>query len=685
MTQQLGYEEALQYAKRGWHVVPILKGEKRPVMDAWQDEATTDEGIIERWWKNPRVQGVGIVTGPKSGLFVLDVDVDDGKWGDETLQDLEAKHGQLPETLEVITGSGGRHYYFRWPEGVDVRNSAGQLGPGLDIRGQGGQVIAPGSIHPKHQATYEWEGGITPDDIPVAHAPQWLLDLCQPKASIHREDQANNDRRIETGVAIHVFNAKADNFAVSKMLQKLGWVEEYVSREGYVYMRRPGKDKGMSATIGRVAPGVMYSFTDSAPGFNAEQPYDPIYVFAQAEHNGDIPAADQWLSEHGWGAKTFNIQRELDEYLAYIDSTNSEEALKETYELSEAFNLTFSPPTPSMLLRTDGVGLIYPGKIHVVVGPPETGKSWISLYAGMDGIIERDEKFLYMDFEGDIGDFVWRAKLLGLTEQNGRSSFYTSPAKINDAVIGSLVDRIVDNNIKLVVIDSVNRIMARCGLNYENGPDYIEFTDQVLGPLKETGVAILMIDHVVKSKEARGRWSTGSEQKLGQVDVSYHLEVLKQFAAGLTGVVGIRNAKDRPGGVKAHSYGASEMRRVALFTLGENEDGTKDILLDPWTEPMAPEMEDKSYRRAYPWPLMEAISDLIVDFGPMPEQELMWMVEASKDKKQWAMKLLLDGRYVEGKVNEESGQVLMHLERPYRGVRDSASPVYDEDADTPDQ
>jgi replicative DNA helicase len=168
---------ALEYAQRGWRVVPIIPGKKHPPLDAWQDAATTDTVLIAEWWAKWPRHGVGIATGARSNLFVLDVDVSDHKTGDETLADLEHQHGELPETVECLTGTGGRHLYFRYPADVAIVNDAGiRLGPGLDVRGTGGQVLAPPTIHPNGTA-YQWEITSHPDDVDVADAPAWLIDL----------------------------------------------------------------------------------------------------------------------------------------------------------------------------------------------------------------------------------------------------------------------------------------------------------------------------------------------------------------------------------------------------------------------------------------------------------------------------------------------------------------------------
>jgi hypothetical protein len=150
-------DAALDYAARGWRVIPVPNGEKFPRgFPNWQTAGTTDTATITTWWTTNPDHGVGILTGPESGIFVIDIDVADGKAGDDTLHDLEAIHGQLPATATVRTGSGGLHLYFTWPDGTDIRNSAsGALGPGIDVRGAGGFVVAPPSVHPNGHP-YQW-------------------------------------------------------------------------------------------------------------------------------------------------------------------------------------------------------------------------------------------------------------------------------------------------------------------------------------------------------------------------------------------------------------------------------------------------------------------------------------------------------------------------------------------------
>ena len=121
------------------------------------------------WFRACPDAGIGIVTGTISGLVVLDVDVRHG--GDVALQQLERDHGRLPRTVECQTGGGGRHLYVAHPAAL-VRNQVG-LAPGIDIRADGGYVVAQPSLHASG-LRYVWVDGGTPDDIAVAPLPDWL-------------------------------------------------------------------------------------------------------------------------------------------------------------------------------------------------------------------------------------------------------------------------------------------------------------------------------------------------------------------------------------------------------------------------------------------------------------------------------------------------------------------------------
>ena len=144
------------------HIFPLSAGSRRPPYGfRWRDEATNDpreQASLQR--RHPGANW-GVATGP-SGLVVVDVD-EHGVSGTGTLRELCQEHGPFPATFTVTTPSGGRHYYFRG----QGRSSVGALGPGIDTRGKGGYVVAPGSV--VDGVTYHIE-----DDSPPAPLPPWI-------------------------------------------------------------------------------------------------------------------------------------------------------------------------------------------------------------------------------------------------------------------------------------------------------------------------------------------------------------------------------------------------------------------------------------------------------------------------------------------------------------------------------
>lgn len=143
---------ALVYVRRGIPVFPCEPGGKRPLTADGFLEATIDEARIRRWWGRWPQANVAIPTGERSGLLVLDVDAGGGT---DSLALLELSRGQSPKTAWSQTGEGGQHLYFRYPSRQElqegglymqgIRNSQGLLGVGLDVRGEGGYVVAPPS------------------------------------------------------------------------------------------------------------------------------------------------------------------------------------------------------------------------------------------------------------------------------------------------------------------------------------------------------------------------------------------------------------------------------------------------------------------------------------------------------------------------------------------------------------
>jgi hypothetical protein len=159
---------------------------KHPRTQHGLSDATTDTEQIEKWWGLWPKANLAIRTGADAGLWGLDVDPRHG--GDESLLALEFEHGPLPETATVRTGSGGRHILFLHPGGT-IPNSSAKVGPGLDVRGDGGYLIAPVSEHVGGNR-YEWLAPLA--TTPLAPAPDWLLALMGAQQGTGRSTWGNS-------------------------------------------------------------------------------------------------------------------------------------------------------------------------------------------------------------------------------------------------------------------------------------------------------------------------------------------------------------------------------------------------------------------------------------------------------------------------------------------------------------
>ncbi|SRR5579871_1481914 len=162
----------LALAGRGWRVFPCRSRDKTPLVREWQRVATTEEEQIRTWHEQFSGCNWGIATGSASDIWVLDVD---GAKGEASLKDLIGQYGQLPLGFTVRTGKG-LHLYFAWPTICQLRNSASRVGEGLDVRGEGGYVLAPGSIHPSCAVYAVAQNGHVTD------APDWLVKMASAPA-----------------------------------------------------------------------------------------------------------------------------------------------------------------------------------------------------------------------------------------------------------------------------------------------------------------------------------------------------------------------------------------------------------------------------------------------------------------------------------------------------------------------
>jgi hypothetical protein len=221
---------ATEYVKRGWSIFPLKPRTKKPATPHGFKDATHDPRIVRNWFDNDAGFNIGIATGVASGLFA--VDVDPRHAGDETLGALERRYGPLPETIRALTGGDdqGQHILFRQPKGVKLASS---LGDGIEIKSDGGYIVAAPSIHPDSGHAYRWDVGALPSETALADAPMWLVDALTtdsrpPMAPIDGTDAADT----VLGRAFELAGWLGDPLLGGKRMVRCPWLLEHSDGRG---------------------------------------------------------------------------------------------------------------------------------------------------------------------------------------------------------------------------------------------------------------------------------------------------------------------------------------------------------------------------------------------------------------------------------------------------------------------
>jgi hypothetical protein len=236
---------------------------------------------------------------------------------------------------------------------------------------------------------------------------------------------------------------------------------------------------------------------------------------------------------------------------------------------------TTAEKPPSMLLRIDEQGLIYPGKTHSIAGEPEAGKGWLALQLCAERMAASfSEHAVYLDFEDTASSAVDRLRAIGVPDETiGERFHYVSPT---DPLEGAIVD-LLPQGTTVAVIDGVTEAMTLHGLDLRDNTDVAKFLGMVPRPLARKGLAVVLLDHVAKDREARGRGGIGAQAKLAGVDVSYMLDIVTPFGKGLTGLSRLTVMKDRPGFIRA----TSASRKLAADVEIVSEDNDVVVVVKP--------------------------------------------------------------------------------------------------------
>ncbi|MFC7489452.1 MULTISPECIES: bifunctional DNA primase/polymerase [unclassified Knoellia] len=229
-------------------------------------------------------------------------------------------------------------------------------------------------------------------------------------------------------------------------------------------------------------------------------------------------------------------------------------------QLEAVLATPISQLTPTQMLRTDGIGLLYAGQVHTFFGEPESGKSLLLQWACVEAI-KAGVDVLYVDFESDARSVLRRLVALGAKRKwLGKHLMYVRPdADVRAPIDASAWSGLLSQSFGLAVIDGVTEALDLFGYQSTDNDNVARWMREVPRRLADqTGAAVALIDHVTKSSEGRGRFPIGAQAKLSAITgAAYAVSVSSPLLSGGEAEFVLRVVKDRPGGVRQHAVAGS--------------------------------------------------------------------------------------------------------------------------------
>lgn len=471
-------------------VFPLAPRSKTPPAE-WKDHQTwrATREAITGWWSNGGAdQNIAVACGPVSGVFVVDID---GAEGEASLAALEAEYGPMPKTWRVKTARG-RHYWFK---DSGLRNTAGKLGNHIDTRGDGGLVVAPGSVHPTG-ALYDWEPGFDPEFTELAELPAWVAErlTAAPK-------QAAPAKILDFNSAPRQRSA-IDNREAYRVKQYLNALLDGAAND---LARTPQGQRNQTLNDKAMWLGHFAHYDV----FNEEQAW--LALAAACVNNGEWNDPDggekrcRSTFQSGWKAGSAD-QRNIPDgdrppittqsYVSPAAKNTVEATSFETGEILDDIRfklIRYADVKPNLTSRYLVKGLIPSESLVIAWGPPKCGKSfWFSdvalhLAAGKPyrGLKVRSGPVVYIAAEGASGFMArvhaWKTAHAG----DGRDvPFHILPMRVD--LVQDCAKLIADIGAQvggampvLVVIDTLNRTFTGSESADEDMTAYVKAADAI--------------------------------------------------------------------------------------------------------------------------------------------------------------------------------------------------------------
>jgi hypothetical protein len=530
---------ALDLAERGFAVFPIRDwgdGDGWKPIKRFQKKASADLAEVRDWWMAWPDALVGLLAGERNGVTVLDIDVKNGKDGTAALASLGFCDLTGMSPVRVRTPSGGWHLFFRYD--ARLRNSVSKIGAGIDVKTEGGYVIAPGSL--KGSMCYSVEGAPL-GSIDLPEFPECLIPTPDNHDSVEPIAQAADDQR---------------DWAAAKLRD----MAERLATQA---------EGGRNSALNEAA---MWAGGAAAHGFLTEEDAR-AELLAAAEKAGLRERETRSTFRSGFMA---GLRRPISDFPVAVDASAFDDledlaALSGEDHKPKAAQLRFLTPSECAAAPSRGYvvkGLLAPADVACVFGAPGAGKSLISPHIGYAvakgslafGMRTRAGKVFYVPAEDPHG---MRGRVAALKLRHGDAPNFTIVEGVSDLLakespdLKALHAAVVEHRPALVFIDTL--AMAFPGLE-ENSADEMGRVVAIARKLASHGSAVVLIHHDTK---AQGPTPRGHSLLNGALDVALQL-----FPRDEEGIVRGRLTKNRNG-----SSDRDIAFRITTESMGLDEDG----------------------------------------------------------------------------------------------------------------
>lgn len=740
MTDIYGYAAAAPlYRAAGWmQVIPLPEGRKTPPPSGFTGRSrkpVTDEQM-QLWSQSDPTANTGIVI--PEGVLVLDIDAEQGHRvkadGAKGISELSQELGALPATWSSTAhgiDSPARHLFYKVPEGLAWKGGAIE---GVDILQPGHRysVVWP-SIHPSGEM-YCWytPSGRVASTLPhisdLATLPwKWVDYLRKPDSMANLTHSnpsttpiASNPRGYDARMckAVNTFlnrtlaNPASKGSRHDTTLQAV-WTLANFAQEGHrgaldainqlkprfiseIAPDRQGREREAAREWASILGGAMekvngiQSHTDPCgqskiermtPGEFNEPTQNTVTSQMVESYPQQVQNVGTTPVQTGSTTASQVQNGSTESYEA--NKTSSSWRFEDLTQLASGVEL---PPTPTVFQREDGQGLFYRGAVNDLHGEPGCGKSMIAQIAAAQEL-KSSHDVIYIDYEDSARNVVKRLLLLGVTGEQIVAHFhYVRPsAKPSSPTSLDGWRETLDyaDTATLTVIDGVTSCLAYAGLDSNSGDDIAAWYNTMPRLISACGPAVVLIDHVVKSKDNRGRYAGGSMQKLALIDgISYSVNMTKPVGKGVRGTIVIKSGKDRISEIEEHcavswDSNGSHLREAARIEINSTNPKLMHVTI---ARPNMMPSEDRQTKRDdfRPTGLMEKISQLVENAIEEPSQSELFDALKSDGSgaktaiMSKAIRLLLEEGYVTNRASRHN-RACYRSARPYRQIDDPKS------------